>query len=211
MAVREVLDILSELPSAEQEGNETMTQGSSELASSPHTSSLPHRIEHVQLIHPADLPRLNRHGIVASVQPVHLVTDWPTADKVWGKRARYAYAFRSLLDHGTWLAMGSDAPVAPLNPMLGIFAAVARQDERGEPASGWYPEEKISIAEAVHGYTMGPAYMAGKQHVQGSITPGKWADMIVLSHNLFEIPPTEIPQTTVDLTVFDGQVVFQRE
>ncbi|MBI1881913.1 MAG: amidohydrolase family protein [Chloroflexi bacterium] len=114
-----------------------------------------------------------------------------------------------MLNHGTWLALGSDAPVAPLNPMLGIYAAVTRQDERGEPAGGWHPEERLSVAEAIHGYTMGPAYLAGKQQVQGSITPGKWADMIVHSRNLFEIAPEEIAGTTVDLTIFDGQVVYQ--
>jgi predicted amidohydrolase YtcJ len=136
------------------------------------------------------------------------MTDWPTADKVWGKRARYAYAFRSLLNHGTRLALGSDAPVAPINPMLGIYAAVARQDERGEPAGGWYAEERLSVAEAVHGYTMGPAYLSGKEHLQGSITPGKWADLIILSGNLFEIPAVEIAETAVDLTIFDGQVIY---
>jgi len=145
------------------------------------------------------------------VQPVHLLTDWPTADKVWGRRARYAYAFRSLLNQGTRLALGSDAPVAPFNPMLGIYAAVARQDERGQPAGGWYPEECLSVAEVIHGYTMGPAFLAGKQYVQGSITPGKWADMIVLSRNLFEIPPREIVETTVGITIFDGQVVYRKE
>lgn len=205
LAVREVLDVLSEFPSE---------QGGNLSPAPPHPRSLaqlPHRIEHVQVIQPDDLPRLSRYGIVASVQPVHLLTDWPTADKVWGRRARYAYAFRSLLNQGTRLAMGSDAPVAPFNPMLGIYAAVARQDERGQPAGGWYPEECLSVAEAIHGYTMGPAFLASKQHIQGSITPGKWADLIILSRNLFEIKPAEIAETKVDLTVFDGQVVYNRE
>ncbi len=169
---------------------------------------MPHRLEHVQLIHPDDLPRLNQYDIVASVQPVHICSDWPTADKVWGRRARYAYAFRSLLEHGTRLALGSDAPVAPLNPLLGIYAAVTRQDQTGRPENGWYPEERINMAEAVWGYTTGPAYVAGKEALQGSITPGKWADLIMLSQNIFEIPPEAIPETQVDLTVFDGQIVF---
>lgn len=226
LAVREVLDVLSELPSSEQGGKGAEEQGRDKVSSAPpHLRppafsspsqgeagrGLPHRIEHVQVIHPDDLPRLSRYGIVASVQPVHLLTDWPTADKVWGKRTRYAYAFRSLLNHGTRLAMGSDAPVAPLNPMLGIYAAVTRQDERGQPANGWYPEECLSVAEAIHGYTLGPAYLAGKQADQGSITPGKWADMVVLSQNLFEIPPREIAETAVEMTIFDGQVVYNKE
>lgn len=204
LAVRQVLDVLSELPVSEQGRNITSAPP---LPHSP--AALPHRIEHVQLIHPNDLPRLGQYGIVASVQPVHLMTDWPTADKVWGQRARYAYAFRSLLEQGTVLALGSDAPVAPLNPLWGIHAAVNRQDERGQPAGGWYPEEKLTVAEAIQGYTAGPAYLAGKQAVQGSITPGKWADLIVLSRNLFKIPASEVAETQVDLTIFDGQVVYQ--
>jgi predicted amidohydrolase YtcJ len=94
--------------------------------------------------------------------------------------------------------------------MLGIFAAVMRQDDRGEPKNGWYPEERLTVGEAIHGYTAGPAYTAGKQQLQGSISPGKWADMIILSRNLFEIPGAEIPQTEVELTVFAGQVVHRR-
>jgi predicted amidohydrolase YtcJ len=191
-AVRDVINVMSEFQ--------------------PETSSgrLPHRIEHVQLLHPQDLSRLSRHGIFASMQPIHLALDWRTADKHWGRRARYNYAFRTLLDQGTQLAFGSDAPVAPLDPILGIHAAVTRQDEQGLPTGGWYPEERMSVAEAVQAYTLGPAQLAGKAHRQGSITPGRWADMIVLSHNLFEIDPAEIPETKVVMTIFDGEVIFER-
>jgi predicted amidohydrolase YtcJ len=192
-AVRDVLDVMGE----------RTTAATKQLA-------LPHRIEHVQLIHPDDLGRLAAYGIVASLQPVHLLSDWPTADRVWGQRARYAYAFRSLLDRGTMLAFGSDAPVAPLNPLLGIYAAVTRQDEQGRPAGGWYPEERLSVAEAIHGYTMGPAYLAGKEKVQGSITPGKWADLVILTHNLFEVSPAEIATVEAETTIFNGEVVYQR-
>jgi predicted amidohydrolase YtcJ len=170
----------------------------------------PYRIEHVQLIHPDDLPRLHQHQVIASMQPVHLILDWQTADRVWGNRARYAYAFRSLLNCRTRLAFGSDAPFAPLNPMLGIYAAVTRQDDHGEPEGGWHPEEKLTVAEAVHGYTMGPAYAAGKQHVQGSVSPGKWADLIVLDRDIFEIDPVEIAGTQVEMTIFDGRLVYER-
>ncbi len=192
-AVREVIDVLSEFP------RQPAAPG----------ATLPHRIEHVQLIDPSDFPRLHQHGIVASVQPVHIMLDWRTADRNWGRRARTAYAFQSLLKHGTILAFGSDAPVAPLNPLLGIHAGVTRQDEHAEPAGGWYPTERLSVADMVKGYTMGPAYLAGKQYRQGSLTPGKWADMIVLSHNIFEIPADHIKETTVRLTIFDGQIVYQ--
>jgi predicted amidohydrolase YtcJ len=195
-AVRELLDVLGD--------------GTSQTGRSHRPDGLPHRIEHVQLIHPDDLPRLGQYGIVASMQPVHLMTDWPTADRLWGQRSRYAYALRSLCDHGTRLAFGSDAPVAPLNPMLGIYAAVARQDEGGQPKGGWYHEERISVAEAVHGYTMGPAYAAGRQGVSGSISPGKWADLVVLTRDLFRIPAAEIKGTDAYLTIFDGQIVYQQ-
>jgi predicted amidohydrolase YtcJ len=191
-AVREVLDVMSEW---------AVTRAATSRL------PMPQRVEHVQLIHPDDLGRLAEHGIVASVQPVHLQTDWPTADRVWGNRARYAYAFRSLLDRGTLLAFGSDAPVAPLNPMPGIYAAVARQDGFGLPQGGWYPEERLTIAEAIEGYTLGPARLSGKADRLGSITPGKYADLVVLSQNLFAIDPEAIPDTTAWLTVFGGRVV----
>ncbi|NJN99341.1 MAG: amidohydrolase family protein [Anaerolineales bacterium] len=107
------------------------------------------------------------------------------------------------------LSHGVDAPVAPMNPMLGIYAAVARQDERGEPAGGWYPEERLTVAEAIEGYTLGPAYLSGKQAVQGSVTPGKWADLVMLSQDLFEVSPDQIPETLAEMTIFEGQVVYQ--
>lgn len=193
-AVREVLDVLAEWPAP---------------APAAGQAARPHRIEHVQLIHPDDLPRLAQHNIFAAMQPVHLQTDWPTADKVWGARARYAYAFRSLLNHGAQLAFGSDAPVAPLNPWLGVYAAVTRQDNAGGPSGGWYAPEKLSVAEAIHGYTLGPARLAGKAHRQGSITPGKWADLIVLDQDLFSVDPEALAETAVVLTIMGGEVVYE--
>lgn len=193
-AVREVIDVL----------------GERQTVDAPAGLTLPHRIEHVQVAHPDDLLRLAQHKLIASVQPVHLQTDWPTADAVWGDRARYAYAFRTLLDHGTVLAFGSDAPVAPLNPMLGIYAALTRQDGRGLPEGGWYPEERLTLGEIIWAYTMGPATMAGKTAVQGSITPGKWADLIVLADDLFTLPATAVKDAKVAMTLFNGEVVFTR-
>jgi hypothetical protein len=172
---------------------------------------MPHRIEHVQLLHPDDVERLAQLGVVAAMQPVHLQTDWPTADRVWGERARLTYAFRSLLDGGTILAFGSDAPVAPLNPMLGVFTAVTRQDNAHQPTNGWYPQERISLEETIYAYTMGPAILSGKQHVQGSITPGKWADLIVLEQNLFEIEAAKIAETEVNTTIFAGAIVYPQK
>ncbi len=195
-AVREVLDVMCEW---------TTTQGAT------HKLPMPQRIEHVQLIHADDLGRLADHGLVASVQPVHLHSDWRTADRVWGERARTTYAFRSLLDRGTMLAFGSDAPVAPLNPMLGIHAAVTRQDTAGEPAGGWYAAERLTVAEAIEGFTRAPAYLSGKAGRLGAVAPGYYADLVVLSQDLFAIAPATIPDTTAWLTVFDGRVVYAAE
>ncbi len=203
-AVREVLDVVSELASGK-------GQGASPAAGKLTSLPMPHRIEHVQLLHPDDVGRLAQLGVVAAVQPVHLQTDWPTADRVWGERARLTYAFRSLLDAGTVLAFGSDAPVAPLNPMLGVFTAVTRQDNAHQPTNGWYPQERISLEETIYAYTMGPAILSSKQHVQGSITPGKWADLIVLEQDLFTIEAGDIGETRVDTTIFSGAVVYQRK
>ncbi len=190
-AIREVLDVLSQI------------QGG-------RPSALRHRIEHVQCIHPDDIHRPAQLGVIASMQPPHIMDDWAVADRVWGQRGRYAYAFRSLLDAGTNLAFGSDCPVAPLNPLLGIQAAVLRQDRKGKPEGGWYPAERLTVAEAVRGYTLGAAYAVGLEDVLGSISPGKLADMVVLSRDIFTIPPEEISDTQVDYTIFDGQVVYRR-
>ena len=195
-AVREVLDVMSEWATAR---------------GATHKLPMPQRIEHVQLIHPDDMGRLAAHGLFASVQPVHLQSDWRTADRVWDERARTAYAFRSLLDRGTVLAFGSDAPVAPLNPMLGIHAAVTRQDTAGEPAGGWYSAERLTVAEAIEGYTRAPARLSGKADRLGAIAPGFYADLVVLSQDLFAIDPTTIPTTTAWLTIFNGRVVYAAE
>jgi predicted amidohydrolase YtcJ len=194
-AVREVLDVLAEI----RDENEGWRM----------ENGLRHRIEHVQIVHPDDIPRLAQLGVIASMQPVHVMDDWPVADRVWGhERSRTAYALRSLLDAGTHLALGSDCPVAPLNPLLGIQAAVMRQNEKGEPRDGWYPEERLTVAEVVRGYTMGPAYAVGLEDVLGSIAPGKLADLVVLDQDIFEIEPVEIASVKPTMTIFDGRVVY---
>ena len=194
-AVREVLDVL-----IERESNDAGKQ-----------LPMPHRIEHVQLIHPDDLARVGSQRIMGAVQPVHILSDWKMADLVWGGRAQTAYAFRSLLDKGMALALGSDAPVAPMNPFLGMYAAITRQDETGQPANGWYPAERLTLAEAIYGYTMAPALLSGKEAVQGSISPGKWADMVLLADDLFEMPMEDVKETAVALTIVGGEIVYQRD
>lgn len=172
-------------------------------------SPLRHRIEHVQVLHPDDVGRLAALGIVGSVQPIHCTSDMDIADKYWGERSRYAYAFCSLLNRGTRLAFGSDAPVETPDVMVGIHAAVTRQRANGQPAGGWYPQERLGVYEAVHGYTVGAAYATGEEAVKGSLTVGKLADLVVLSQDIFTIPPAEILNTQVEATMLGGEWVYQ--
>lgn len=170
------------------------------------------RIEHAQHLHPADLRRFGELGIIASVQPIHAVDDGCWAERrIGGKRAETTYAFRSLLDAGAVLAFGSDWWVQPLPPLDGIYAAVTRRTMDGKNPGGWIPAEKISVAEAVHAYTVGSAYASGEEKVKGSLQPGKLADLVVLSHDIFQMDPERIPDARVDMTVFDGRTVFARE
>lgn len=171
-------------------------------------SALRHRIEHAQLLHPADISRFKELDIIASMQPIHATSDMVLADRYWGQRARWSYAWKSLLDAGARLAFGSDAPVESPDPLLGIHAAVTRQRAGGEPAGGWYPEQRLSVAEAVHGYTLGAAYSSGEEDDKGSISMGKLADLVILSQDIFRIAPEEILNTRVLATVFDGHIVF---
>jgi len=168
---------------------------------------LRHRIEHVQILHADDLPRFRELDVIASMQPIHATQDMYLADRYWGERARLSYAWRSLVKAGARLAFGSDAPVESMNPLVGIHAAVTRQRADGEPAEGWYPEQRLTVAEAVHGYTLGAAYACGTERDRGSITVGKVADLVVLSHDIFEITPADILSTHVVATVFDGGIV----
>jgi len=168
-----------------------------------------HRIEHVQHGHPDDLGRLGPLDLVASVQPLHLVEDITMVDKAIGDRGQWTYAFRDLLDAGTVLAFGSDCPVSSPNPFLGIQAAVTRQRADGTPAGGWYPSQCLTVEEAVSGYTMGAAIAAGVEKDQGSLSPGKLADLIVLDQDIFSVLPLEIANTQVAITIFNGEIVYQ--
>ncbi len=171
-------------------------------------TGLRHRIEHAQLLHPTDIPRFKQLDIIASMQPIHATSDMVLADRYWGERARWGYAWKSLLNAGTRLAFGSDAPVESLDPLVGIHAAVTRQRAAGEPEGGWYSQERLSVAEAVHGYTLGAAYASGEEKEKGSVTLGKLADLVVLSQDVFDIPPQEILNTRVLATIFDGGIVY---
>jgi predicted amidohydrolase YtcJ len=173
---------------------------------------LRNRIEHVQLLHPDDLPRLAELGVIASMQPIHATSDIEIADLHWGARAATGYAWRALLDAGTRLAFGSDAPVEDLSPLLGIHAAVTRRRADGSPSpDGWHPEQRVSVAEAVHAYTMGAAYASGEEELRGSLAPGKLADLTVLDQDIFRIDPMDIQHVQVLGTMVDGQFVYRSD
>ena len=172
---------------------------------------LRHRIEHVQLLHADDIPRFKELRVIASVQPIHATSDMYMAEKYWGQRAELSYAWRSLLDAGARLALGSDAPVESVDPLVGIHAAVTRQRANGEPEGGWHPEQRLSMSEAVHGYTLGAAYASGTEQERGSISVGKLADLAILSEDIFQIPPEDILDTHVVATVFDGRIAHGSE
>ncbi len=169
------------------------------------------RIEHAQHLRPEDIPRFARLRVIASMQPYHAIDDGRWAEKRIGpERAKGAYAFRALLDAGAVLAFGSDWFVAPMQPLMGIYAAATRRTLDGKHPEGWVPEQKISVAEAIRAYTMGSAYAAFDEHNKGSLEAGKLADLVVLSDDILTIPPAEIARTRVVLTVFDGRIIYQR-
>jgi len=167
------------------------------------------RIEHAQHLTPEDFRRFGKLNVIASVQPYHAIDDGCWAEKKIGKkRAQYTYAFKSLIDNGAVLACGSDWYVAPLDPIKGIFAAVTRQTLDGNNPEGWIPEQKISLEEAIKGYTLNGAYAEFSEHLKGSIEKGKLADLVVLSHNLFEISPEKIQDAKVLMMIFNGNIVY---
>lgn len=169
------------------------------------------RIEHAQHIHPKDFRRFADLGVIASVQPFHAIDDGRWAEKRIGhERCKTTYPFRSFLDAGVKLSFGSDWTVGPLDPILGIYAAVTRRTTDGATPNGWFPEQKITVAEAVEAYTLTNAYAAFEENEKGSITPGKLADLVVLSDDIFSIDPVKIERVSVDLTIVGGSVVFTR-
>ena len=168
------------------------------------------RIEHAQHLRPADIARFARDKVIASMQPYHAIDDGRWAEKRIGKeRAKTTYAFRSLLNSGATLAFGTDWTVAPLNPLLSVYAAVTRRTLDGKNPGGWVPEQRISVEEAVKAYTVGSAYAEFQEGVKGTITPGKLADVVILSRDIFEIDQKDIETTTVVMTILDGSVVYE--
>jgi predicted amidohydrolase YtcJ len=168
------------------------------------------RIEHAQHLRPRDIARFCQQNVIASVQPFHAVDDGRWCGRRLGpERLAGTYAFRSLFDTGAALALGTDWPVAPLDPMLTICAAVTRATLDGKNPGGWLPKEKITVHEAVRAYTAGSAYAEFAEHDKGAIASGKLADMVLLTQNIFDIPPSEIPKARPFLTIMDGEIVFE--
>jgi len=168
------------------------------------------RIEHAQHLRAQDIPRFARDDVIASMQPYHAIDDGRWAEKRIGKdRIKTTYAFRSLLDSGATLAFGTDWTVAPLNPLLSIYAAVTRRTLDGKNPQGWVPEQKISVEESVRAYTLGSAYAEFQENVKGTIAVGKLADLVLLSRDIFKIDPNDIENVKVVMTMVDGRVVYE--
>ncbi len=174
------------------------------------------RVVHAQVVSAEDFPRFGQLGLIAEVQPYHCIDDmrW-MEERIGPGRARGAYAFRSLLNGGATLSFGSDWPGTnasyyPINPLLGLYAAVTRQTLKGQPAGGWFPEQRVSIEEAIRFYTLNNAYAAFEETIKGSIKEGKLADLVVLDRDILTRPPQELLQTQVLYTLFDGRIVYEK-
>lgn len=192
-ANHDVLDVYEAVRKQEQNGNK-----------------LRHRIEHVQILHPNDLHRLAELDIIASMQPLHATSDMYMADEYWGERARYAYAIRTVKDSGAPVVFGSDAPIEIIDPLPGIHAAVTRQRAAGEPGpEGWHPEQRLTINEAIHGFTAAAAYTSGQEKRLGSITAGKLADMTIFERDIFVMPSDELLEAGIAGTIVGGDFRFR--
>jgi hypothetical protein len=180
-----------------------------------HTSDRRPRIEHIETVTAADIPRFGKLGVIASMQPLHSYPNTDTLD-VWARnagpdRASRAWVWKSIADAGGRYAFGSDWPVVTLNPWEGLQTAVTRQTREGAPASGFVPSQRLTVAQAVEGYTLGAAFAGRREKAEGSLEKGKLADLIIVSQNIFEIDPHKISETKVRTTIVGGQVVYQSD
>lgn len=168
------------------------------------------RIEHAQHVRFEDILRFAKLGIIASVQPYHCIDDGVWAEKRIGDRIKYTHPYKSFLDANVKTCFGSDWPVAPLNAIYGIYAATTRRTLDDNNPNGWIPEQKISVEDAIRCYTINNAYAAFEENIKGSIEVGKLADLVVLSDDIFSINPVKIKDVKVDMTVFDGKIIYMR-
>jgi len=175
-------------------------------------TGLRHRIEHAQIISPEDIGRFASLGVIPSMQFIHCTSDMPwVPDRVGDDRTRGAYAWRTLMDAGSRIPGGSDYPVEPIDPLLGIYAAVSRQSPDGTPAGGWAPEQRLTIEEAVRAYTLDAAWASGKEDERGSIEKGKLADLTILGTDIMKVDPGEIPGIEIIATVLAGKIEYRAD
>lgn len=174
---------------------------------------LRYRIEHAQIIKPEDIKRFKELGVIASMQPTHCTTDMRFCEQRIGQeRSKYAYTWKSLLDNGASLAFGSDWPVEPLDPRRGLYSAVTRQNiEHDLPEGGWFPEQKLTLAEAIECFTSGSAYASFEENLKGTLEPGKLADLTVFGLDIFSHEPEAILTAPVIYTIVGGKIVYQAE
>lgn len=169
------------------------------------------RIEHAQHLQSQEIASFAHQSVIASMQPYHAIDDGRWAERrIGSERAKGTYAFRSLLDAGVILAFGSDWSVAPMDPLMGIYAAVTRSTLDGKHPDGWIPEQRISVAEAIEAFTLGPAFASFDEGIKGSIETGKLADMVVLSDDILQMKPSLLNTARVLMTIFDGRVIYDR-
>lgn len=168
------------------------------------------RIEHFQVVAPTDFARVAKDGIIASMQPTHATSDMYWAeDRVGPQRIRGAYAWRTVLNSDARLALGSDFPVEAVNPFFGIYASVTRQDQKGWPPGGWYPDQKLTLAEAVRGFTSDAAFAAFEEGSRGTIEAGKLADFTIVEGDFYNAPPSDLWKTKIRMTVVGGDAVYR--
>jgi predicted amidohydrolase YtcJ len=180
-----------------------------------HTSDRRPRIEHIETVTSADIPRFGKLGVIASMQPLHSYPNVDTLD-VWARnagpdRASRAWSWKSIADAGGRYAFGSDWPVVTLNPWEGLQTAITRQTREGTPEAGFVPSQRLTVAQAVEGYTLGAAFAGRREKTEGSLEKGKLADLIIVSQNIFEIDPHKISETKVRITIVGGQVIYQSD
>ena len=173
------------------------------------------RVVHAQVVDPDDFKRFGELGLVAEVQPYHCIDDMRWMEERIGRRARTAYAFRTLKENGAAMSFGTDWPGTqaayyPINPLLGIYAAVTRQTVTGQPEGGWFPQERISMEEAIRYYTLNNAYATFEESIKGSIKEGKLADLVVLDRDVLSLPPQELLNAQVVYTLLDGKIVYEK-
>jgi len=182
-----------------------------EVSSENGTRDRRFRIEHAASVRPEDMHKFTQCNAIASVQPYHAIDDGRVLEtRIGHERCKYTYPFKSFLEHGVTMSFGTDWYVAPLNPFLTIDAAVNRATIDGKNPNGWFPEQKISVPEAIRAYTLIPAYAEFNETIKGTLTPGKLADLVVLSQDIITAPPDSISETNILMTMVGGNVVYDQ-